>query len=257
MRENTISNARGVLGPTAGHADVRRTAKGMVASFYDFIFDLARLAKLTPEEARSRVSSVDGREHYETARARGRGVILVTAHLGSFEVALAALTEVEKRVHVVFRRDGMRAFERTRSRFRSLLGVTECPVDDGLDAWARLRDALGAGETVLIQGDRVVAGQPGLPVRFCHARLLAPTGPVKLARLTGASIVPVASVVRQDSSIEIIIAPPIDAPRSPDADAATLQLVVDELAKVVEQYPSQWLTLHRAFLDETVPSDAA
>jgi hypothetical protein len=33
--------------------------------------------------------------------------------------------------------------------------------------------------------------------------------------------------------------------------------VVDELAKVVEQYPSQWLTLHRAFLDETVPSDAA
>jgi KDO2-lipid IV(A) lauroyltransferase len=229
----------------------------MIGSFYDFIFELARLAKLTPEAARARVSAIEGRVHYEAARMRGQGVILVTAHLGSFEVGLAALSKVEGRVHVLFRRDEMKAFEESRSRFRSLLGVRECPVEGGLEAWATLRDALNDGETVLLQGDRVLAGQQGVPVRFCHGAIAAPTGPVRLARLTGATLLPVASVVLPDDSIKIIIGASIDPPHAPEDDADTLQQVVDALASVVQQYPSQWLTLHPAFLDDSIPSDAA
>jgi phosphatidylinositol dimannoside acyltransferase len=249
-RVDIKSNMRRVVGPAPSSAEVSRLARSVVASFYDFIFDLARLADLTAQKARARISSVEGREHYEHARAQGHGVILVTAHLGSFEVALASLAEVEPRLHVVFRRDEMPAFERSRSRFRSLLGVAECPVDEGIGAWARLRDALAGGATVLIQGDRVVAGQQGIPVRFCHGRILAPTGPVKLARLAGAPIVPAASVSEPDRSIRILIGPPIDPPRSPDDDASTLQLVIDSLADFVARYPGQWLTLHRAFLED-------
>ncbi len=44
------------------------------------------------------------------------------------------------------------------------LGVVEAPVDDGWTMWMRLRDALSAGDTVVVPGDRVMPGQRGRPV---------------------------------------------------------------------------------------------
>ena len=250
LRENTTANARGLLGEGASERACVRIGRDVVASFHDFVFEVARLSDLSPAEARARVSGVEGRGRYDAARDAGRGVIVVTAHLGSFEVALAALTEVEPRLLVVFRRDEMAPFERARAAFRARLGVRECPVDDGLATWATLRDALGEGATVLVQGDRVVAGQPGTPARFGAGTLLVPSGPVKLARLTGAPLVPAASVRDSDGRVRILIGEAIGAPASAAEDAATIQRVSDALAGFVVRYPGQWLTLHRAFLEE-------
>jgi lauroyl/myristoyl acyltransferase len=103
------------------------------------------------------------RPYYQEARRNQRGAVIVTAHLGCFELGMAALVEHEKRVHVVFRRDPSPRFDRLRSRLREMLGVREAPVDDGWATWSRLRDALSSDEVVLIQGDRVMPGQKGQP----------------------------------------------------------------------------------------------
>jgi KDO2-lipid IV(A) lauroyltransferase len=193
IRTAGAANARRILPPIASETDVRRYTRGVVASFYEFVCDVGRSLKLTPADLVERIESIEGHEKYVAARAMKKGAILLTAHMGSFEVAVAGLLAHEKRIHVVFKRDVGR-FERIRQTLRQRLGVIEQPVDDGWGIWMRLRDALREDDVVAIQGDRVMPGQKGVRMPFLGGHLLLPTGPVKLATASGAPIIPVVSV---------------------------------------------------------------
>ena len=164
--------------------------------------------------------------------------------MGSFEVAVAALLEHEKRIHVVFKRDIGR-FERIRQTLRQRLGVVEQPVDDGWGIWMRLRDALRDDDVVAIQGDRVMPGQKGRRMPFLGGHLLLPTGPVKLATASGAPIIPVFSVRTASGRVRLFIEDPIIV--GDDTDYAMEQIAA-VIARYVATYPEQWLVLHPRLL---------
>lgn len=250
LRASTMGNARGLLGPRSTRRQRARMGRAVVGSFHDFIFELAALADLHPDDARARISRVDGREHHERARQAGRGLIFATAHMGSFEVGMAMLAHVDPRLHVVYLPDEIAPFEKARSRFRAQLGVIECPADGGMAMWSMVAEAVRQGGTVLIQGDRVVGEGPGEIVAFAHGRILVPPGPAKLARLTGAPILPVVSIRELDGRVRIVIGAPIDPPELPEGDHAALQRLADALSEQVMRHPEQWLTLQHAFVDE-------
>lgn len=246
MRHNTLCNARRILGEHATPQERSNLAKAVIGSFYDFVCDVGRCSEMAAEELRRRVSVIHGNETYQAVRRERKGAIILTAHLGSFEVGIAALLEYEKRIHVLFRRDAMDLFEKTRSTLRKRLGVAEAPVDEGLATWMRLRDALAADEVVLIQGDRVMPGQKGIAVLFLGGHMLLPLGPVKLALATGAPIVPVFSVRDADSRISLFVEEPVRV----DDEAKALRAVAMVLEKYVQRYPQQWLALHRAWRED-------
>jgi len=246
IRSTTAANAVRVLGPGAPSAEVRRYARGVVGSFYDFVCDVGRSIGQTREEMAARVEEIVGHEKYVAARAAGRGAILLTAHMGSFEVAVAALLAHESRIHVVFKRDTGR-FERIRQTLRQRLGVIEQPVDDGWSVWMRLRDALRANDVVAIQGDRVMPGQKGRRMPFLGGHVALPTGPVKLATASGAPIVPVFSVRTPSGQVKLFIEDAIEV--GDDTEAAMVRIAA-VTAKYVAAYPAQWLVLHRAFCED-------
>ncbi len=245
IRTATAANGARVL----LHRDIRRFTRGVVGSFYDFVCDVGRSLRMTRADLLARIESTEGHEKYLAARATGKGAILLTAHMGSFEVAVAALLEHERRIHVVFKRDVGR-FERIRQTLRQRLGVVEQPVDDGWTVWVRLRDALRANEVVAIQGDRVMPGQKGRRMPFLGGHMLLPTGPVKLATASGAPIVPVFSVRTPDGRIRLFIEDAIIV--GDDIDEAMAQIAA-VIGKYVVAYPEQWLVLHRAFWEDAEP----
>jgi KDO2-lipid IV(A) lauroyltransferase len=158
----------------------------------------------------------------------------------------------EKRLHVLFRRDALDLFEQIRSTLRRKIGVVEVPVDEGWTVWMRLRDALAQDEVVLIQGDRVMPGQKGQPVRFFDGHIQLPTGPVRLAMVTGSPIVPVFSVRMPRGKIRLFIEPPIlvgDVPGGVSPDEAMNQLGA-ALEKYVRKYPEQWLENRPVWLED-------
>src|SRR5262245_12975358 len=177
LRRSLLANARRILGDGAPIERQEALAKSVLANVYDFLCDIGDTPHLSDHELQGRVARVEGRDRYRQARSLKRGAILVTAHLGSFETAVAALRRDEPRVHIVFRRDPMERFERMRAAQRLRLGVIEAPVDDGLAVWVKLRDALLNDEVVLMQADRAMPGQTGHKVRFLHGHLLVPAGP--------------------------------------------------------------------------------
>ena len=258
IREGTRANARRLAGAGAP-AEVEALARRVLASFYLFCCDVGRSFGQSAAELSARIESIEGREHYRAARESGRGVIVVTAHMGSFEVGMAALREVERgRIHVVFRRDPFERFERQRSSLRGRLGVEEAPVDDGWSIWVRLREAVLADDAVVLQGDRVMPGQKGEAVPFLGGRLLLPAGPVKLARATGAPIVPIFSVRIPDGKVRLFIEPAINVSETAGqgTDPALLRWAA-VLERYVRAYPDQWLRLGPALMEDTnVGTDA-
>jgi KDO2-lipid IV(A) lauroyltransferase len=251
LRHNTMDNARRLLGPAATWGERARLSRAVLRSFFLFVHDVGRHSRMTLEQMRGRVESVAGQEHYEAARALKRGVILATAHFGSFEAGVAALRQREQRVHVVFRRDRFSAFDTVRSRLHEKLGVIESPIDEGIAGWVRIRQALQNDEAVLMQADRVMPGQRGVRVPFFDGEIEVPIGPAKLALMTGAPIVPIFAVRLPTGRVRIEICPAVCV----DATAADpLTPAVRQVASIIERYvrlhPNQWLAVHKAWIHD-------
>jgi lauroyl/myristoyl acyltransferase len=255
VRRNTRSNARFIFGRELSDREARAFARGVVGSFYDFVIDVGRSSKpsATTENFLRRLDGDEGRERYLQARQAKRGAVVVTAHMGAFEVGLAALRSVEKDVHVVFKRDAFGGFERIRSRVRQVLGVHEAPIDDGFASLIKLRDALLADQVVVMQGDRAMQGQRSQVVPFLSGHLRMPLGPVKLAALTSSPIVPAFVVPTPRGRFKVFLCEPIhvdaDAPAVDGVDPALLA-IARVMESFISRYPQQWLVLDRAFVED-------
>jgi len=255
VRAATLANARRILGEGSTARERRALGRGVLESFYEMVLDFGRNRRLTGEEILAKIERVEGLEGYERARKAGRGAILVTAHMGPFETAVWGVAQRERRVHVLFRRDVMSAFERLRSEQRRRLGVIEAPVDEGMKTWFSLRDALLADEVVLMQGDRTMPGQKGVRLPVLHGLLEIPEGPVKLAIITGAPIIPTFAVMtgekgRMRGLVRIMIGEPIMVGGGAgEAEAAMVHLAGRIEAKIRE-FPEQWLMLEKAWAED-------
>ncbi|MCX5689749.1 MAG: lysophospholipid acyltransferase family protein [Planctomycetota bacterium] len=245
-------NALRIFGRELAPAEQLQFTRRVFASFYEFILDLGRATSMTPCQIAAQVGHVEGLEAYRAARARRRGAVLVTAHLGTFEAGLAALVREERTVRVVFKRDSVGEFEQMRSRLHHLLGVIETPIDDGIDTWLGLRDALLRDEVIVMQGDRAMPGQKSQVLPFLHGHLRLPTGPARLAQLTGAPIIPVFAIKdAPHQPVKVLLKQPIE-PDTPDTPAANSAMngLADALAQTIAHHAHQWLALEPMFHED-------
>lgn len=251
VREQTRRNATRIFGRSLSAREQRAFTRGVMSSFFEFVVDVGQSSRDTAERLLDRIETVEGEAAYRALRANGRGAVLVTAHMGSFEIGLAALRRVEPRVHVVFKRDSSGPFESMRARMRQTLGVLEAPIDDGLATWMDLRDALLNDNVVVMQADRAMPGQRSEVVPFLHGHLRIPTGAVRLARLTGSPIVPVYTVRLSTGRFAVHlhagIEPGLEATGAADP---SLVAVARSIESMVAKYPMQWLVLGAAFEED-------
>lgn len=263
MRESVRANLRRVLGADTKAAELDRVGQRVVASFYDFVCEVGANHDKSFDQLLARITAIEGKEAFLAERQNQRGAILVTAHFGNFEVGLAAMREIEERVHVVFQRDRQSRFEQIRSQLHHNLGIIETPIDDGMASWLTLRDALQADAVVMLQGDRVMPEQRSLDVPCFDGHLALPIGPAKLALMTGAPLIPVFAVRdshphvesgentsgQQPGGVRIVLGEPIEVPDAGAVESATVQ-VGAAIEKIVAQHPEQWHVLHRAFVED-------
>jgi phosphatidylinositol dimannoside acyltransferase len=253
IREGTSANGRRLLSPNANGKQLAAFTLDVVGNFYDFVIDVGRSGGMNALQLRDRIETIEGREAYLAHRRCGGGAIIVTAHMGSFEVGLAALADVEPKIHVVFKRDRMDGFETIRTALRKNLGIHEAPIDNGWETWIALRDALRSNHVVVMQGDRAMPGQKAQAVPMFDGHVLLPLGPLKLAQISGSPIIPVFTIRNPNGRCRLIAEAPIQV----DAQAelvdgvhpALLQLGA-VIAKHVAAHPQQWLMLTPAFVED-------
>ncbi len=175
---------------------------------------------------------IDGCEHIDQALDGGRGAILVTCHLGNWEVAAAELAASGYPLTVVTGEQlGRLAPAVRRDKARRGIAVVR-PVDGMRSLYRQL--ASNRIIALLIDGD---VFQQGNPVDFLGAPAHLPWGAVRLARATGAALLP--ATMRRVAPAEFHAS--IHAPVKPGADSASaMRQLLAPLETAIAADPTQW-----------------
>ena len=188
----------------------------------------------------------DGLEHYLAARDRGKGVLVLTGHLGAWELSSFYHSLVGYPMGLVIRRLDNPRVDEFVNRIRCLHGNRVIHKDD----FARgLISAMRAGETVGILMDTNMTPPQGVFVPFFGVDACTASGMARVALKTDAAVLPGfllwdearrKYVLRFGERTELI--------RTGDADADVLANTA-AFAAMTERYiranPEQWLWMHR------------
>ena len=236
------ANLSVILGRPSGSREVEEAALEMVRGHSSAWFDFLRFVRATPEEAAHRIESVIGFSRLVEGRMRGKGVVLLTGHLGNWEIGGLMLAQIRQPIHVVLVPDRFPGVERVRKKLHARAGVTEIPVDRTIAPTLSVLRALEDNAVVAMQGDRDF-DNTGVPVPFFGREAYFPRGPLRVAMATGAVVLPSFIVRVPDGRYRAIIEEPLtietDGSRD-DALRRNLSRYVEVLERYVRQYPDQW-----------------
>jgi Kdo2-lipid IVA lauroyltransferase/acyltransferase len=198
----------------------------------------------TPAELIALFDQVDGWEHLEAARAQGRGVLLVTGHLGNWELGGSYFAARGVPMDAIARHMSNRLFERYLTRVRERFGV-QVIFDE--QAVRQMPRSIKANRVIGSLSDQGVLGLASTYVPFFGRLAKTPRGPAVFAlRLRVPMVFTVA--VRQPTGAYRLIIEPIQVPDSGDREADTVAVVTDYTARLehwVRQYPGQYFWQHR------------
>jgi len=192
-------------------------------------------------QLRDRVCLV-GLDHLEQARARGRGVILLSAHFTTLELG-GRLLALHAPFHVLYRQHKNPLFEAVMQRARQRRFERAIARDDSRALLASLR----AGMPVWYAPDQNHAGPQAVFAPFFGVQASTLTATARLARLSGAAVVPFFQArLPDDASYLLVLCPALpDFPGdTPEQDAARINLLIES---VVREIPEQYLWVHRRF----------
>lgn len=243
LRRRIEKNLSRVLDGEVTPARLRTSVLAVLVNYGDYVLDF--LALLRGNQGPSK-GVTTGEEWLQRAGTAGRGVLLATAHLGSWEMAALFLSRRTSRVTLVSLPEEIGWLGRLRSRIRGAQSHEEVLLGDDPMAVIELMERLRAGHFVGVQMDRV-AGGGAASVPFCGHHLFMPRGPARLAHATGAWILPVFAITAADGRYDLVIEEPID-PKGLDEAAIQAKLAC-LLEKYVRRHPEQWLMMQDPWND--------
>ncbi len=186
------------------------------------------------------LASTEGMEHLAAAERLGRGLVVVTAHLGNWELGGRLLAgTVMRPTHVVVAPEQDPAVERfLRSDGGPVRFLTRMAPLDVLP----LVSALRRDEVVALQGDRALGGRGDRLHTFFGVPAPFPLGPFVLARAARAPVLPAFCLLRADRRYTIALEEPWTVPAGGEPEA--LARWVSVLEAVVRRHPTQWFNFY-------------
>ena len=188
------------------------------------------------------------------AIAAGRGAVVVTAHIGSWDIAAKGLRGKECQVHVVMGRELDPATQEFVEETRARSGVNVILSDASVFSSLGLVRALQRNEIVAIQLDRAARAGGVRMLPFLGAPAPFPSGPFVLARLAGAPVIPVFAPRIGRRHYGLHIGRPVEVPRAardPRVLDRVMLGVVAQLEEVVRRYPWQWFQFQHFWPEPT------
>jgi lauroyl/myristoyl acyltransferase len=236
------ANLAVILGAPEESPEVERLAFEMVVSHFSAWVDFLHFATRPPEDAARLIEGVTGYSHIVEGRLAGKGVLLLTAHLGNWEVGGIMLAQINQPIHVVLVPDMFPGVERERRRLHERCGVTEIRVDRSIVPTLTVLRALGSNGIVAMQGDRDF-DNTGVAAPFFGREAYFPRGPLRVAMASGATVLPAFIVRLPDGRYRAIVEGPLAIDTAGDRDAAlrtNIARYVAILERYVREYPEQW-----------------
>ncbi len=251
-REKAQRNHARILGRPPDDPLVKEMAHRTFRQFGRYIVELVSVQGWNLDAMRDRID-IEGEEHFDEARAHGKGVIFASAHMGSVEVASSLVLLKGFKITSVMERLRPKMLMDWVVTCRAKMGVELLPVTgSGIKLVRRLR----RGEMVALVVDLGITGGDGIKVPFFGHETVFPAGPARLARLSGAPVVFGWAARRRGDRYLAHVSAPIFSNRDLDPDEDALQItrrIVSEFEKAVRRYPDQWYVFRDMWPDDGRP----
>ena len=241
-RKAVTGNLR-IIFPEKSRAEIAKIRRQLFHNFAKYLIDFFRFEKLDKEYIQKNVRLIDLR-HFDDCLTEGKGAIVVTAHLGNWELGgvvismlgypflTVALPHKSKNVNELF--NGQRESK----------GTKVLPLGNAAKGCLK---ALKHNELVGLVGDRDFVGN-GMVIDFFGKPTIFPMGPAVFSLKTKTKIVPGFMLRNKDDSFSLIINKPLDYTASGDEEK-DLKAIITSYKVIFEdyirRYPEQWYMFRR------------
>ena len=243
-RRRVRAALRRVFGPRAAHLERR----DVLRTFRDFAACLAEGLGAERRDAASARVEVRGQTHLTVAVAAGRGAVLVTAHVGPWDVAARLLSaNLGAKVVIVMTTEPDPAARALHDDLRRRAGVEVLSVGETpLDALPLLRH-LRRGGVSAFQLARSAPNAHLLETQLFGRPFAVPEGPFRIAALAHVPVLPLFAARAGYLSYVVEVGEPEHCENS--RDAADLERVarrcVERMERFIAAHPTQWFDFGR------------
>ena len=232
--------------PQMPRAEIRRIGRACVENFGATVLEFLGSHRFSREDILSRVSIV-GEQHFAAARARGKGVFILSAHLGSWELGALRAGMISEPISPVVRPLDNPLLEEELALRRTRFGNR---VIAKRDAAREILRAMRRNETVAILVDQNVIAEEAVFVPF-FGRLAATTPSLALLQMkTDAAVVPVFTFPMGKGRYSLEFEAPILAGEFADSESreervrrATARFM-EVTERAIRRDPAAWLWIH-------------
>lgn len=220
-------------------SDHRAIAIGTFQHVATTVLELLWLSRRRFEDL-ERLVAIEGLEHYHRVKEEGRGVIAVTAHIGNWDLLACSQAIAGVPLHVVTKELSSRRLNKLWMDRRREAGIVFIPARKSTLTILR---ALRRCEVIgMVVDQRTAADEGGVVVNFFGRSAWTTQAPHVLAARTGAALLPVWSHRRSDGTHVVTIGEELALESTPQATMESINAFVEAW---IQQYPEQWLWLHR------------
>jgi Kdo2-lipid IVA lauroyltransferase/acyltransferase len=223
----------------------KRILRGVYIHLGWQLVEFCRMSRYTAENTRNWLC-IEGLDNYLAAKARGKGVLIVTGHLGAWELSSFYHSLMGHPMGMVIRRLDNRRLDAWVNHIRCLHGNHVFHKDDfGRGLLASMR----AGAPVGILMDTNMTPPQGAFVQFFGIPACTATGLAHVARKTGAAVLPGFMLWEPEERRYVLhFGPEIKMPHTENVAGDILegtQRCTAAIESWIRRYPDQWLWIHR------------
>ncbi len=229
-----------------------RAASLAAAQFFEYGRHTIDVWRLRSEAFVPRITTfAEDARVLQRSRRNGRGFLLVTGHVGNWEMGAVTLRQHGLVPAVVGQRELDPNVQAMRQQLRERLGVESIDIGSSMATAFKVRAAVDRGRAVALLVDRaypedqVVVSFFGRPTPFLRS-------PALLARFCHCDILPGFFLRNSDGSYFNVWGQPLsaDPALSPDEDAMRLMtLVAANIEGAIRRHPTQWFNFYRFWGD--------
>jgi len=224
---------------------IKKYAQKVFINFAYYLVDFFRYSKLNQDFIKKNIE-LEGLENLNKALAKCKGVIVLTAHLGNYELAGAVLSLLGYPLSVVALPHKDKRINKFFDRQRQRVGVKVISTGTTIRSCF---SALKSGDLLALLGDRNFSGA-GIKLNMFSRQAYFPRGIAFFALKTGAPIIPIFLIRKNRKFYHLVCEKPIIYDKEKRDEVSIMKKCNLVLEKYIKKYPQQWYMFQRRWVTE-------
>lgn len=241
-RKGFACNLSLALGKPVDHTHIRQLVRRMFANYGEYMADFFCLPQLPRHKTRAAFSHLRGEEIIQNALKQGRGVILLSAHIGNWEFGGTMMRLSDYPLAVVSLPHNSTPTNTLVNRFREGKGISVIEVDASPFSSIPILKHLRRNGVVAMIGDKDFFGN-GKLVPYFGKQVCFPIGPVTIAMASGAALIPAFVLKQPDGRYFGVLEEAIPLTNAGSREQAiekNLKKIAEIFETYIRRYPDQW-----------------